>query len=120
MTHPSERIHQGGKMKQDLANERLLIEPDGKPGRFIGRREADGEIVVRGTRQPLADGARALLRLGFDPATLLTMRMADRPYDSFQPAPIGELAKVSYSEGKNAPLRRIRWEPWQVSDSNAG
>lgn len=55
---------------------------------------------------------RALER--FDADMMLTMRMHDLTYDSFKPAPIGELAKWSYSEGERTPLQRQRWKPREM------
>jgi hypothetical protein len=39
-----------------------------------------------------------------------TRRPSIDPYDSFKPAPIGELAKWTYSESETRPLRRRLWE----------
>jgi hypothetical protein len=78
--------------------------------RFLATLENTGEFVVR-SHQPLVDGARELLARGFDPATLLTMRHEGKAYDSFRPAPIGELAKWTYSESEAHPLRRRAWVP---------
>ena len=42
--------------------ERLIVIPhEGKPGRFSGRLESTGEVIVGSTKQPLVDGARELL-----------------------------------------------------------
>ena len=71
-----------------------------------------GEVIVRGSRQPLVDGARELLARGLDPATLLTMRHQGKAYDSFRPAPIGEWAKWTYQEGEKRTLTRALWRPF--------
>jgi hypothetical protein len=89
---------------------RLVVAP-ASAGRFTARLESTGEVIVAGTRQPLVDGARELLALGFDPATPLTMRMEGKAYDSFQPLPIGKWAGWTYTEGENTPLRCARWMP---------
>lgn len=92
---------------------RLIVVPEADPqkaGRFTVRLESTGEIIVGDTRQPLVDAARALLKR-VDPATLLTMRMHDRPYGSFEPAPIGKLAQWTYWEGEKRALQRARWMP---------
>jgi hypothetical protein len=67
-----------------------------------------GKLIVR-SRQPLYDGARHLLALGYAPETLLTIRHNGRDYDSFEPAPIGELAKWTIKERKKGGLQRRRW-----------
>jgi hypothetical protein len=98
---------------------RLILTPDptvrgdpatssGRPVRFIAT--LDGDFVVL-SDQPLADGARELLARGFDPATPLTMRHAGKAYDSFEPLPIGQWAKVTYSESTKGDLRLRRWMP---------
>ena len=80
-------------VKSPLAAIRLVVAPK-SAGRFTARLESTGEVIVEGTRQPLVDGARALLARGFDPATPLTMRHEGKGYDSFQPLPIGKWAGV--------------------------
>jgi hypothetical protein len=80
----------------------------GRPVRFIAT--LDGDFVVL-SHQPLVDGARELLARGFDPATPLTMRHAGKAYDSFEPLPIGDWAKVTYSESTKGDLRLRRWMP---------
>jgi hypothetical protein len=90
---------------------RLNVRPE-KPGRFTAYLEGTGEVIVQGSRQPLVDGARALLDLGFDPATPLTMRHAGKAYDSFRPVPIGRWAGWTYEESEKQPLRQIRWTPF--------
>ena len=51
----------------------LLIRETGlRRGRFHAWTQEHG-LLVRSSRQPFLDGARALLKLGEDPATILTM-----------------------------------------------
>jgi hypothetical protein len=95
-------------------SERLLITPEAdaqKGGRFVGRLESTGELIVAGSRQPLVDGARELLARGFDPPTPLTMRHEGKAYDSFQPLPIGKWAGWTYEERDRDGLRCVRWIP---------
>jgi hypothetical protein len=89
---------------------RLVVSPDG-PGRFSARLESTGEAIITGTRQPLVDGAREMLARGFDTAMPLTMRHEGKAYDSFQPLPIGQWARWTYTEGETTPLRCVRWMP---------
>ena len=80
--------------------ERLVVTPEAdaeKGGRFTGRLESTGEVIVTNTKQPLVGGARELLARGFDPAALLTMRHEGKAYDSFQPLPIGKWAGWTYT-----------------------
>jgi hypothetical protein len=58
------------------------------------------------------DGARELLARSFDPATPLTMRLDGKTYDSFQPMPIGEWAKWTYTEPDKRGLKSQRWMPF--------
>ena len=88
---------------------RLLITDAARPGNFIARLET-GEFVVQ-SHAPLADGARELLKRGFDPLALITMRAEGNAYDSFVPHPIGEWAKWTYSESDRKGLRMERWRP---------
>src|SRR5215510_10043856 len=78
----------------------LVVAPEAEPqkaGRFNGRLASTGETIVRGSRQPLVDGARELLARSFDPATPLTMRHEGKVYDSFRPAPISQWAEWTYT-----------------------
>jgi hypothetical protein len=93
---------------------RLVASPEADPqkaGRFTARLESTGELIVAGTRQPLADGARQLLARGFDLAMPLTMRHEESACDSFKPLPIGWWAKWTYKEGEKDALRRTPWMP---------
>lgn len=93
---------------------RLIVEPaPHRPGAFIARLDS-GEVVVQRTRQPLADGARALLGRGFAPSTPLTMRHAGSRHDSFRPAPIRAWANWTFTEGEATALRRQRWSPREM------
>jgi hypothetical protein len=73
---------------------RMNVRPHIERGRYhLDRFEAsidDWLVVV--SRQPLYDGARALLACGYDPETLLTVRYDGEDHDSLKPRSIGELA----------------------------
>ena len=69
------------------------------------------------SRQPRLDGARELLRRGYGPDVLMTTRAHDRSYDSWRPAPLGELAKWTVAEMSGRGLRRMSWRPFQNGDS---
>lgn len=91
----------------------LLLRPKIEPGGFrLDRFEAyteAGEYVTT-SRRPLLDGARALLALGYDPATLLTVRHEGGP-SSFEPKPIGALAEWTVVERDKRGLQLDRWRP---------
>jgi hypothetical protein len=96
---------------------RLIVASEAdSPGRFTARLES-GELLIAGSRQPLVDGARALLARGFDAGTPLTMRMEGKSYDSFQPMPIAEWAKWTYKEREKGGLAVERWMPFAVPRS---
>lgn len=99
--------------------QRVLVAPDRRPRRFVGRLES-GEVIVDDTRQPLVDSARALIARGFYPATPLTMRMVGKAYDSFRPAPISEWARRTYIEGDKRGLQCRRWMPFPANLSEQG
>ena len=71
----------------------------------------DGQLLGNFS-QPLYEGARALLALGYPPDQLMTTRWAGKNYDNFQPRPIGLLAKWTVTEGDRMQLRR--WAPYPV------
>ena len=95
---------------------RMVVTPEAA-GRFTARLESTGEVIVASTRQPLVDGARALLAQGFDPGTPLTMRHEGKAYDSFQPWPIGHWAKWTYKEREKGGLTVERWMPFAAPRS---
>jgi hypothetical protein len=96
--------------------ERLIISPDPKrPGQFRAVLESSGQFVVESSRQPLVDGARKLLELEFCPTDTLTMRHLGRTYDSFPPAPLKDLAKITFTEGERQTLQRRKWIPFAGS-----
>jgi hypothetical protein len=74
-----------------------------------------GDELIRISRQPLSDGARTLITRGHDPAELLTIQHHDRAYASFAPAPIGELARWTYSEEVRGRIRRVPWAPFEMA-----
>ena len=76
----------------------------------------DGELICI-SRQPRLDGAREMLRRGYGPDVLMTTRAHDRSYDSWTPAPLGELAKLTVAEMSGRGLRRMSWRPFQNGDS---
>ena len=90
----------------------IVIALPSKPGRFSAHLESTGAPVVTDSKQPLVDGARALLAAGFDPATSLTMRQDGSSHDSFAPLPIGRWAGWTYEEGERTTLRATPWMPF--------
>ncbi len=91
---------------------RLIVTPAKTPGTFDAAL-ATGEIIVRGTKTPLADGARKLLDRGYNPSMPLTMRHAGSVFDSFQPEPIAKWAKTAYSETDRGLAKGV-WRPFPL------
>ncbi len=71
----------------------------------------DGHYIVT-SREPLLDGARELLRRGYDPDTLVTTRHDGKAFYSFEPAPLGRLAGLTMEESDARGLRLRKWEPY--------
>jgi hypothetical protein len=56
-----------------------------------------------------------MIDLGADPDTLMTIRHDGKDYDSFEPRPLGELAKWTIEESDKGGLKRRRWRPFSAS-----
>lgn len=86
---------------------RLTLTPAETPGKFIAR--LDGEFVCQ-SHQPIVDGARELLKRGFDPSLAMTARHDGKAFDSFAAHSVGAWAEITYSEGERG-IRPGRWRP---------
>ena len=86
----------------------LWLTPASKPGNFIAR--LGGDIICQ-SDQPLLDGARELLKRGYDPERLLTCQHEGSAHASFVPQPIREWAQWTFSETDRDGLRKQRWRP---------
>ena len=74
---------------------RLTLTPHpGRPGQFDAYL---GDQLVVTSGQPLYDGARALLALGYSATELLTTIHRHQPHDSFRPSFLGVLATGAVS-----------------------
>jgi len=88
---------------------RIRTKPHPKrPGVFVASFEGKTLCI---SRTPLADGARILLRMGFPPAMLVTMRHWGANHDSFVPETLANWAARAYVETANGP-KIIAWEPF--------
>ena len=86
---------------------RIRTKPHPKrPGVFVASLEGKTLCI---SRTPLADGARALIRLGFPPAMLVTMRHEGSAHDSFVPETLANWAARAYVETAHGP-KIIPWE----------
>ncbi|MGH6895770.1 MAG: hypothetical protein ACREJ5_04385 [Geminicoccaceae bacterium] len=62
-----------------------------------------GDDLIVASRQPLSRG--------HDPAEMMTVRHARHNFDSFEPRPIGELARWTIEESSRSGLQRRTWRP---------
>jgi hypothetical protein len=92
----------------------LVIKPAPKAGRFLGY--VGDEFTVQ-SRQPFLDGARALLALGYDPATPYNMRHADSEVLSFVTTTIGRAAGLSTNDTRTPRFQKF--VPFEWSDKEA-
>jgi len=72
----------------------------------------DGSVLCERSRQPLLDGARALIMLGHDRDALVTLRHAGKPYDSFVPVRLSAAANLTTAERDVKSIRFARWRPF--------
>lgn len=68
----------------------------------------DDTLVVE-SHQPIYDGARRLLKLGYDPDTLMSARHETSKFDSIDPTPIRLLAKWTVVERDKGCLHLTPW-----------
>src|SRR5262245_46358965 len=62
----------------------IIAAPTSRPGIFAARLEGADRDLVASTRQPLLDGARRLLELGYDPSLALVMRHEGRTIEALR------------------------------------
>jgi hypothetical protein len=68
-------------------------------------------LLVARTRQPFLDGARALLALGFDPATAVVLKHIGSDTECLR-GRIGTAAGLTVGESDIAGIRLRRWKPY--------
>lgn len=78
-----------------------------------------GRVLVRASRQPLFDGARALLAEGVAPATVISVRHRGSRIIAMQ-STTGEAAKWTVEEADRGGLRRRSWRPNPMAHSSRG
>jgi len=88
---------------------RIRTKPHPKrPGVFVASFEGRTLCI---SRTPLADGARVLLKMGFPPAELVTMRHEGSAHDSFVPETLANWGARSYVETPHGP-KIVAWQPF--------
>lgn len=76
------------------------------------------EIYLNGTslgqvNSPTYDGARLLLKMGYDPEELLTTRQADSLHSSWKPQPLWRWAKWTTEEADDRSVRAKSFRDWE-------
>lgn len=64
------------------------------------------EELLKAAKYAHQDGALALLDRGVSPDTMMTIRHAHLPYDSFNPAPVGLVAKPA--QKRRASIEKMK------------
>jgi hypothetical protein len=91
----------------------LYVEEIKRSGRYKAVL-ADGTVLLKSSRQPLLDGARALLAQGIDPETVLVMARKSTGTESLR-AKVGDAAKLTVQEGDRVGPRFVKWKPYPQS-----
>lgn len=79
----------------------------------------DGCELLRATRQPLFDGARALAARGVAPETIVVTRHRGSPHVAMR-STVGEAARWTVEESDRGGLQRRLWRPHWKADSSQG
>jgi hypothetical protein len=94
----------------------LIVEPVGRRGKFAAR--LDGRLLVRSSRTPFLDAARALIAEGVDPSTVLVTRHAGSEVDALR-ARLGVAAGLTVREDRGAP-EFVRHRAFTLDDVRPG
>lgn len=92
----------------------LVMAPAGA-GKF--RAVVGSMAITKPARQPLFDGARALLALGHDPAEVVAARHAGSDTIAMH-GTLGDLARWTIEERDQGGMRRALWKPREMADSS--
>lgn len=77
-----------------------LVSQD-RRGIYFSAALEDGTQLCQATRQPIFDGARALIARGYDPETKVTLRYVRSETDSFLPVSLKKAARFAATEDEN-------------------
>lgn len=64
------------------------------------------------SHQPALDGARELLKLGRNPAELMTTRWQGKDFDNFVPRPIRDFAALTVQDSKRGTPSFVKFRPF--------
>jgi hypothetical protein len=85
----------------------------GQRGGFSAHLEANGQLLVRSSRQPFLDAARELIAQGHDPSLTLIMRHRGSDVPALR-ASIGTASRLTVDEDRARAPRIKRWKPFYV------
>lgn len=71
----------------------------------------DGELIGL-VNSPAYDGARLLVKMGYDPQRLMTTRSMDSQHNSWEPQPIHKFAKLRSVETDNRSVCSKTFREW--------
>ena len=71
----------------------------------------DGEVIGL-VNSPAYDGARLLVKMGYDPQRLMTTRSMDSQHNSWTPQPIHKFAKLRSVETDNRSVCSKTFREW--------
>ena len=71
----------------------------------------DGELIGL-VNSPAYDGARLLVKMGYDPDRLMTTRSMDSQHNSWKPQPIHKFAKLRSIETDNRSVCSKSFREW--------
>lgn len=94
----------------------IIVAPADRRDRFSA--SLDGGVLVKSSRTPFLDAARALLRKGRDPSTTIVMRHRGSHVDALR-ARLGAAARLTVREEDGRPPRFARWKPLHLGDGSA-
>jgi hypothetical protein len=92
---------------------RVELMPNADKAGYYSAWLADEDMVclVRSSRTPIYDAARALLAAAWAPDTLMTATHHGARQDCWLPTRIGVLAKWTINEGEKTNIRRAKYTP---------
>jgi hypothetical protein len=94
----------------------IYVEEIKRSGRYKAML-ADGTVLLKSSRQPFLDGARALLAQGIDPETVLVMARRGTGSESLR-ARVGDAAKLAVREDDRVGPRFVKWKPYPQSPAD--
>ena len=115
-TATSTTIRTGDVVTEPATVELELVPIRGRPGCFAAVLP-DGRVLIRASRQPLLDGARALAAEGVPRETVITARHRGSTIVAMR-STLAEAAKWTIEESDRGGLRKRLWRPFGMAGSS--